>query len=155
VDVKQSFAMSLLVHVTVFQAQPERDMVFAASRQLQLPGRGAAKRTANFAVAVVAEDAHVRRRGTALAAAVTVGPRRTWCIGTTYPWLVVVLQLIAELMSSLDMTDGWHILNWRQGWTSGLRLTAEVRLICRVVAADAGAALALAEAGAARGTCRQ
>ena len=72
-------------------------------------------------------------------------------------FLQLVVTPYAEVEMSLHTTDGPAQVDERQaeGERNGLRLTAEGRLVCGVVAADAGAALALAEARAASGTCRR
>jgi hypothetical protein len=117
----------------------------------------AANRTAGIAVAAIFLYAHIGRCGTALAAAVTVGPRRT-CIAPTPeslnshtgPLPYESCRFYTTLIRSAHrLSDVCRCI--RQEGFSGL--TAGIGSSCAVVAANAGTALPVAIARAADGTC--
>jgi hypothetical protein len=105
-------------------------------------------RTAGFSNGAVVFHAHIRRSGTALATAVAVGALWT-CINTPTRRSCISRQSAIPGNDIKPSRDCFVQMGF-----PGV-LTAEVRPVGAVVAADPGAALAVAEARAARGTCRR
>ena len=122
-------------------------------------GQDQHKRTAGLGVeGVVVFHAQTSCAGTALAAAVTRRPFWT-CVCNTpaFHSLSVIVPCQLQNRSSLHVTDEAcsGISACAGGRRGVVSLTAEVHPQCEVRAADAGAALAFTEAGAAQRTCSQ